>query len=89
MVQIKRLSESFSSLYDPDGNLVGHLTRAIDLDDIRVQIAEQGLEGYYIMFEDIRIDIKPNGDLTMWPAGFYDHTMRLFSKLVKIRRGEK
>lgn len=66
------IKEPECSLYDPEGNCLGVINTSVILNDVRLQIKRQNLEGYYVLFENHRIDIHGNGRLSYWPVGFYD-----------------
>jgi hypothetical protein len=71
-VKINRnLKETECSLYGPDGSFIGIIDSEIILNDVRLQIKRQQLEGYYIIFENNKITIHLNGKLNHWPNGFF------------------
>jgi hypothetical protein len=72
-VKINRnLKEPECSLYGPDGTFLGVIDSGIILNDVRLQIKRQKLEGYYILFKNHIITIHSNGRLNHYPDGFYD-----------------
>lgn len=93
MITIKQIPQAICTLHSPDGAAVGDEIGVIDnilsLNDIRIQIAQQKLEGYYFIFNGERIDIRPNGDVTKWPKGFYDEQQHQIFVLISIRRNEE
>lgn len=56
-------------LYNQDG-YVGTCYNEYDIQDVRLQIAKQSLEGYYFLWNNIHIFIRPNGELECCPKGF-------------------
>lgn len=61
-------------LFDDSDHCCGRITNIISLDDVRRQIKEQNLSGYYLLdithnseFPD-RINIDRHGRLDRWPA---------------------
>ncbi len=50
-------------LYDYEDKLVGEITHSVQLIDVRIQIKEQGLERYYITYDNLRLEILPNGKM--------------------------
>lgn len=87
MITIKRIKQAVCKLYSPKDVEIGVIDDIISLNDVRIQIAQQGLEGYYLIWEDQKIPILPNGDVTKWPLLFYDDQQHQFYVLVSIRKG--
>jgi hypothetical protein len=50
-------------LYDSADNLIGDITSGLILTDICVQIRKNKLEGYYVIFQNERIEITSNGKI--------------------------
>ena len=71
MVKINEIKETTAKLYK-DKELVGEITSYLQLQDIRIQIKEAKAEGYFIDWNDHRINIDKNGLLSDWPLGFFD-----------------
>lgn len=72
MIKINHIPQIECDLYDPDGNLVGVIKSEYSWNDVRIQIKEHNLLGYYVMFNGHKIDILPDGRCLTWPEGFYD-----------------
>jgi len=70
-VIIKKIPPPTCLVYNPDNTLLGEVNE-YEFNDIRIQIREQGLSGYYAKFgEDIlKIDSKGRGD--NWLLGMFD-----------------
>lgn len=75
------IKEPECSLYDPEGNCLGIINTSVILNDVRLQIKRQKLEGYYILFENHRIDICSNGRMNSWPTGFFDLEINQLAQL--------
>lgn len=68
MIKIKtneEIENNSCSLYDNNGKYIGEITSGLILTDVCVQIKEQSLIGYYIMFEGVKIEIEKGGRI-MW-----------------------
>ncbi len=81
MIEIKDIQEIACQLYDPEGNLIGVIDTELQLNDVRLQIKTQSLEGYYCLFNSLnggqyRIDFDKNGRVDFWPDGFFDTSMK-------------
>ena len=88
MITVRNYKHIEVELYAPDDTLVGLIKNEIELNDVRIQVAQEKAEGYYIMFEDKRINILPEGSCDKWPIGFFDKNLEQMSTLIRIRRGE-
>ena len=72
MIVINKFVEPECILRDSHGNVVGTIKGLVSLYNIRVQIAANKESGYYIEWNDIKIDINEQGELSDWPSGFFD-----------------
>lgn len=72
MIKIKRIEEPVCQLLDSEDKTVGWIRSYLQLNDIRIQIKMQGIDGYHILWRDYRINIDRYGNLSTWPRGFYD-----------------
>lgn len=100
MIIINKYPEQRVQHYDINDELIGDLNELESI-DLRCQIAEQGLEGFYIIYHSdspesgkIRITIPINkfGAIVEWPNGLYDVSSKLYSRLFiaqqKARKNE-
>jgi predicted ATPase len=71
-IKINKVEEPTCSLYDPDSNHIGEINSTLELNDVRIQIKNNGVSGYYIMWKGSPIRIDRRGNLEAWPKGFYD-----------------
>ena len=72
-------------LYNQDG-FVGTCETYAEVLDVQIQIAENKLEGYYFLENDVKLLIKSNGEFERFPRGF-DITYMQLIHLMKIRTG--
>lgn len=84
MIKIKKIEPVVWPVYDPDDDSVGVLN-VFELNDLRIQIAKEQVSGYYVMFGDRRIDIRPSGVLTAWPNDFFDQYETQLRELLLLR----
>ena len=77
----KRINSNLFLFFKPNGELLATVND-LELYEIRFQIKNQEVEGYYIMFEGQRITILTNGQLSDWPKGFFDKTDYYLSLLL-------
>jgi len=72
-------------LYNQDG-FVGTCETYAEVLDAQIQIAENKLEGYYFLENDVKLLIKSNGEFERFPRGFDIIYMQLIY-LMKVRTG--
>lgn len=65
----------------PDGSSMGFLNE-YELNEVRLQINKNHLEGYSVKFQDQIIPIDKNGWLQSWPSGFFDLIEKQLSQLI-------
>jgi hypothetical protein len=81
MIKINTITETTCKLFF-DGDLVGIIDSTLSLYDARVQIMEEGEDGYYIEWQDKILYIDDEGKLDEWPRGFFDDYTILLDKLL-------
>lgn len=82
MIKIHRIvEEEHIPLYFKD-QLVGYLENELEFQQARIDIREEGVEGYYIIFKDKRIDINSRGRLSIFPKELFCKMDDLFSLLL-------
>jgi len=82
-VRIQEFVDDTCELFDPYGVKVGTIRSEYSLNDVRIQINEQQLEGYYIVWKGQVLNISKHGSLSQWPEGFYDLIENQLSKLTQ------
>lgn len=81
---IKDLKDVPCDLYGPNDEYIGKITNVLQFTDIRVQIKERKLSGYYFLFEGEKICIDKNGSLDKYPHGLFDTEENLLCKLLDL-----
>jgi hypothetical protein len=71
-VEYKKIEPQTVEVWNKDGFFAR--VNEHELYDIRLQIKNQEIDGFYVVYDgmDIRINIK--GQLEHWPVGFFDLT---------------
>jgi predicted ATPase len=85
-IQIPEIKDSICHLYNPQGEYIGVITSELQLDNVRIQIAEKRLYGYYIEWYDKKITIDAKGNLSDWPHGFYSILTDQLSQLIGLQQ---
>ena len=84
-IVIRNIQDLPAKLYSPNDKLIGIIKNQLQLYDIQIQIASQRLEGYYIMFKGIKIEINRFGVHKEYPLGFFDIQDDQLMTLLKLR----
>jgi len=66
--------------FDPDGNSLGFLNE-LESTDLRCQIKENKVDGYYLEFNDKKRKIYSNGMIKDWTEGMYNTMDKLYDRL--------
>lgn len=85
MIKVKKYEVQTVEHFDNNGNSLGFLNEYENV-DLRCQIAEGKVNGYYLMFNGLKIPIEPNGRIINWGKGLYDTNEILLSKLFKAQK---
>lgn len=85
MIKPKQIPVQVVEHFDPNGKSLGSLNEHENL-DLRRQIAEQKISGYYMIFNCEKIEIMPDGKIKVWPPGLYDINEILLAELFKTQR---
>lgn len=81
MIKVKKIELQTVECFDPKDNSLGFLNQ-YEFTDLRVQIKENQISGYYTMFNNWQIFIDKNGELSDWPKGFFDTYTDLLMQLI-------
>ena len=82
---IPKFNQQFVDLYSPDGELVQQGLDEMQVLYTQIRIAQNKLEGYYIVWGEHHISISNKGELDSWPSGMFDAAQKMFVALMKLR----
>jgi len=72
-IKINKITEPVCNLYSPSEKYLGKIRSYLQLNDVRIQIMNLKLDGYYVVWDnDYKISIDKYGNMSEWPKGFYD-----------------
>lgn len=74
MITIRNIKEKPAKLFNPEDEEIGVITTVLDFYDVRCQIKEKQLKGYYFMFGSYKVNILVNGKLTEHPSELFGKT---------------
>ena len=80
-IKINHIPPQTVCLYHECDGLVGVDLNEHELNDIRIQIKEGKLEGFFVMFGGEKITINSMGQLSNWPDGFFDLLIKQLMQL--------
>lgn len=84
MIKPKVIEVPEWEVYEPSGERIGYMN-IYEFNDLRIQISKERAEGYYVMFNDVKINIKPDGTTDRWPNGFFDQIETQLRELIRLR----
>lgn len=71
MIKINKIIPQTVELFNPKGESMGFINE-YEFNDIRIQIKNQQLEGYYCIFKEKKFTINKHGRSNDWFEGFFD-----------------
>lgn len=82
------IEESVIRVYDSEGNFVVKTNNELVFNDIRIQIKQKHLEGYYIIIESDKTQtkyyIESNGRFKdKWPEGVFSKLTNQYAKIIR------
>lgn len=63
---------------------IGIITNVLAFNDVRLQVAKEKSNNYYVVFNDTHIAINSYGRLHHWPAGMFDLYDNQLCELIQI-----
>jgi hypothetical protein len=80
-IVINKIEPQTVELYTPDNISLGFVNE-YEFNDIRIQIKQKQVDGYYCMFNGHRFNIDKNGRSKDWVVGFFDLFDNQLDKLI-------
>ncbi len=85
MIKPVNIQPQLVECYDNTDNFIGYLNE-YEFNDLRCQIAEAHVSGYYSLFNSEKLFINADGRLDNWPTGFFDTIEGQLARLFKAQR---
>ncbi len=82
MLQVTKIEPQKVEHFNPDNVSLGYLNE-YESNDLRIQVAKNKLDGYYLLFNNEKVNIQSNGKIENWPFGLYDTIERQLAELFK------
>lgn len=86
MIKINKYTYPEVNLYSPEGVFLGVLSNPVEFTDVRVQIAQNGLKGYYFIFNEERINFNEYGVFDWNQFDGFDDEMKLIAHLFRAQK---
>lgn len=77
-----KITEESCFLYGPDNVLIGEIKNDLAFLDVRCQVQDKKLKGYYIVFKNTRHNIDENGRVLNYPQTLFVKNERYLEKLI-------
>lgn len=81
MIQINKIVPMTCEAFDPQDKSLGFINE-YEYFDLRIQVMELQIDGYYLIFNDIKINIESSGNIDRCPIGFFDTIENSLDKLI-------
>jgi len=72
MIRKNNIKDKPCELYNPDGKWMWRINSELEFNDVRIQIKNQKLTGYYVYFKGQRHEIDSDGRLITRQVGLFD-----------------
>lgn len=81
---VKEIKNDPVRFFNPDGTLLCETNNELVFNDIRIQIKDQQLSGYYIVFKCKKHLIDIDGQFEIWPGGLFDISTKQLNYLLGL-----
>lgn len=71
------------SIHYPNDELLIYTDNTLVFNDIRLQIKNKKLTGFYVIFNDKKYEINSDGTINNWPKGLFDIEIHQLANLIK------
>jgi hypothetical protein len=70
-----------------DDTLLGEIDNEHDFNNLRIELVKNNLtQDCYFMWNDIKITLDENGNMSSFPKGLYDHVSIAMMELINLRK---
>jgi len=85
-IKIKPHTFEILKWYKNDGSFLGEIKNEHEFNNLRIDLVKNKLtRDCYFMWNDLRIEIDSQGNMSNFPRGLYDHVSIALLELVKLR----
>lgn len=83
-IEARIFKEVECEVFGPGDTFLFRINNFLTMNDIRLQIKKLKLEGYYFLFNGLKLPINNIGRLSNWPPGFYDRLDKQLDEFIDI-----
>lgn len=83
MIKVNKIPTQRLEHFDTIGNSLGFLNENENL-DLRCQIKENRVDGYYLIYNGHKVEIDSNGGIDHWHDGMYDINEKLTLRILTL-----
>jgi hypothetical protein len=70
-----------------DGTFLGKIDNEHDFNNLRIELVKNNLtQECYFMWNDKKITLSEEGDMSSFPRGLYDHVQMALAELFRLRK---
>jgi hypothetical protein len=70
-----------------DGTFLGKIDNEHDFNNLRIELVKNNLtQECYFMWNDKKITLSEEGDMSSFPIGLYDHVQMALAELFRLRK---
>lgn len=89
-IKIERIEPPKLDVYTIDNQFVGTFNNEYEFNKFRIEMVRNLLaDDYYFMWNDIRITVDNDGDMSSFPRGLYDLVQQDLATIFKIVKNRK
>lgn len=85
-IKIRQFTPPQLKFFNPENEFLGYINNQVENLQVRTDIVEQQLSGYYFMYGSIKIDINPDGSVENWPYDLYADSLNYARKIMQLNR---
>lgn len=90
MITIERYESPKVDMFKTTGEFVGVINNEHEFNKVRIQmLKEQVTNEYYFMWNEIKITVNEQGDMSRFPLGLYDQLQRDMAETFRIVKQNK
>jgi hypothetical protein len=86
-IEYKRHEFETVKWFKNDGKFLGIIQNEHDFNNLRIELVRYHLtQNCYFMWNDIKITLDEDGNMSSFPKGLYDHVQVAMMELIKLRK---
>lgn len=70
--------------YSPNNDYICTISTAYEFNDLRIQVKDNNISGYYFVFLGEKIFVDSDGGIDIWKDGFFDESTKQLNYLLGL-----